>query len=107
MFGAFERDGRRRATCARASGERFVSVIAIFSLIGIALGVATLIIVMSVMNGFRRSLLSRILGVNGDLGDLCGRRAADGFDASTRASRAAGRGVGDAGRGGPGVADRR
>ena len=48
-------------------GERFVSVIAIFSLVGIALGVATLIIVMSVMNGFREELLSKILGVNGDL----------------------------------------
>jgi lipoprotein-releasing system permease protein len=36
-------------------------------LIGIALGVATLIIVMSVMNGFREQLLNRILGVNGHL----------------------------------------
>src|SRR5689334_19863341 len=48
--------------------ERFVSVIAGFSLIGIALGVATLIIVMSVMNGFRQELLGRILGLNGHLG---------------------------------------
>ena len=45
--------------------ERFVSVISIISLIGIALGVATLIIVMAVMNGFRHELLSRILGLNG------------------------------------------
>ncbi len=45
--------------------ERFVSVISVISLIGIALGVATLIIVMSVMNGFRHELLSRILGLNG------------------------------------------
>ena len=45
--------------------ESFVSVISGFSLIGIALGVATLIIVMSVMNGFRHELLSRILGLNG------------------------------------------
>jgi lipoprotein-releasing system permease protein len=47
--------------------EGFISVIAWFSLLGIALGVATLIIVMSVMNGFREELLSRILGLNGHL----------------------------------------
>jgi len=47
--------------------EGFVSVIAIFSLLGIALGVATLIIVMSVMNGFRTDLIGRILGLNGHL----------------------------------------
>jgi lipoprotein-releasing system permease protein len=47
--------------------EAFVSVISILSLIGIALGVATLIIVMSVMNGFRAELLGRILGLNGHL----------------------------------------
>ena len=47
--------------------EGFISVIAWFSLIGIALGVATLIIVMSVMNGFRTELLGRILGLNGHL----------------------------------------
>jgi len=40
-------------------------LISSFSLIGIALGVATLIVVMSVMNGFRAELLSRILGLNG------------------------------------------
>ena len=45
--------------------ESFISVISGFSLIGIALGVATLIIVMSVMNGFRSQLLGRILGLNG------------------------------------------
>ncbi len=45
--------------------EGFISVIAWFSLLGIALGVATLIIVMSVMNGFRHELLGRILGLNG------------------------------------------
>ena len=67
MFGAFERTVASRYLRAR-KGERFVSVIAIFSLIGIALGVATLIIVMSVMSGFRADLLSRILGFNGHLG---------------------------------------
>ena len=45
--------------------ESFISVISGFSLVGIALGVATLIIVMSVMNGFRAQLLGRILGLNG------------------------------------------
>ena len=45
--------------------ERFVSVIAIISLVGIAIGVAALIIVMAVMNGFRHELLSRILGIRG------------------------------------------
>lgn len=45
--------------------ESFVSVISGFSLVGIALGVATLIIVMAVMNGFRHELLSRILGLSG------------------------------------------
>ena len=48
--------------------EGFISVIAWFSLLGITLGVATLIIVMSVMNGFRAELISRILGLNGHLG---------------------------------------
>jgi len=47
--------------------EGFISVIAWFSLLGIALGVATLIIVMAVMNGFREELLTRILGLNGHL----------------------------------------
>ncbi len=45
--------------------EGFISVIAGFSFLGIALGVATLIIVMAVMNGFRNELLGKILGVNG------------------------------------------
>ncbi|AHI25963.1 lipoprotein-releasing ABC transporter permease subunit [Komagataeibacter swingsii] len=66
MFGPFERMVAGRYLHARR-GERFVSVIAIFSLVGIALGVATLIIVMSVMNGFKADLLGRILGLNGDL----------------------------------------
>lgn len=46
----------------------FVSVIAGFSFLGIMLGVATLIIVMSVMNGFRAELMGRVLGLNGHLG---------------------------------------
>ncbi|MGH7100346.1 MAG: lipoprotein-releasing ABC transporter permease subunit [Stellaceae bacterium] len=67
IFGTFERMVAFRYLRARRQ-EGFVSVIAIFSLLGIALGVATLIIVMSVMNGFRADLLHRILGLNGALG---------------------------------------
>ena len=67
IFNTFERMVAFRYLRARRQ-EGFVSVIAIFSLFGIALGVATLIIVMSVMNGFRADLLGRILGLNGDLG---------------------------------------
>jgi lipoprotein-releasing system permease protein len=64
MFGAFERAVAGRYLRAR-KGERFVSIIAIFSLVGIALGVATLIIVSSVMSGFQAELVNRILGLNG------------------------------------------
>ncbi len=66
IFGAVERMVAFRYLRARRQ-EGFVSVIAIFSLLGIALGVATLIIVMSVMNGFRAELIGRILGLNGHL----------------------------------------
>ena len=48
-------------------GDGFVSILVWFSLIGILLGVATLIIVMSVMNGFRHDLQTRILGLNGHI----------------------------------------
>jgi lipoprotein-releasing system permease protein len=47
--------------------EGFISVIAGFSFLGITLGVATLIIVMAVMNGFRKELLDKILGLNGHM----------------------------------------
>jgi lipoprotein-releasing system permease protein len=66
MFGPFERMVAGRYLRAR-KGERFVSIIAIFSLVGIALGVATLIVVTSVMSGFQVELVSRILGVNGHI----------------------------------------
>ncbi|MBT4702281.1 MAG: lipoprotein-releasing ABC transporter permease subunit [Rhodospirillaceae bacterium] len=66
MFGAFEWMLAMRYLRARRQ-EGFISVIAWFSLVGIALGVATLIIVMAVMNGFRAELMSRILGLNGHL----------------------------------------
>jgi lipoprotein-releasing system permease protein len=63
-FSAFEWMLAGRYLRARRS-EGFISVIAGFSLAGIALGVATLIIVMSVMNGFREELMGKILGFNG------------------------------------------
>ena len=66
MFDPFERMVAGRYLRAR-KGERFVSIIAIFSLVGIALGVATLIVVTSVMSGFQAELVSRILGVNGHI----------------------------------------
>jgi lipoprotein-releasing system permease protein len=66
MFSPFERMVALRYLRARRK-EGFISVIAGFSLLGIGLGVATLIIVMSVMNGFRQELLGRILGVGGHL----------------------------------------
>lgn len=47
--------------------EGYISVISWFSLTGIELGVAVLIIVMSVMNGFRDDLLNRIIGMNGHI----------------------------------------
>ena len=66
MFGPFERMVAARYLRAR-KGERFVSIIAIFSLVGIALGVATLIVVTSVMSGFQVELQRRILGLNGHI----------------------------------------
>lgn len=47
--------------------ESFISIIAAFSLIGIALGVATLIVVMAVMNGFRTEITNKILGITGHI----------------------------------------
>jgi lipoprotein-releasing system permease protein len=66
IFGAFERMVAMRYLRARRQ-EGFISVIAGFSLLGIGLGVATLIIVMAVMNGFRSELLGRVLGLNGHM----------------------------------------
>ena len=80
IFGAFERMVAFRYLRARRA-EGFISVIAIFSLLGIALGVATLIIVMSVMNGFRADLIGRILGLNGHLGVYGEAGALADFDA--------------------------
>jgi lipoprotein-releasing system permease protein len=82
LFGAFERLVALRFLRARRQ-EGFISVIAIFSLAGITLGVATLIIVMAVMNGFRHELLNRILGVNGHVNVLTSTRNLEDYEAIT------------------------
>ncbi len=64
IFSTFERSVAMRYLRPRGK-EGLISVIAGFSLLGIALGVATLIVVMSVMNGFRHELLGRLLGEQG------------------------------------------
>lgn len=65
-FSAFEWMVARRYLGATKSG-RGVSLISIIAFVGIALAVATLIIVMSVMQGFRTKLLGQLLGVNGHM----------------------------------------
>ncbi|MCK5545985.1 MAG: lipoprotein-releasing ABC transporter permease subunit [Rhodospirillaceae bacterium] len=80
MFSAFEWMLAMRYLRARRQ-EGFVSIIAWFSLLGIALGVSTLIIVMAVMNGFRAELMSRILGLNGHISVYNQSRVMTDFDA--------------------------
>jgi lipoprotein-releasing system permease protein len=63
-FSRFERLVAGRYLRARRR-DTFISVISALTMVGIALGVATLIVVMSVMNGFRDELLGKILGLNG------------------------------------------
>ena len=79
IFSPFERMVAARYLRARRR-EGFISIIAWFSVLGIALGVATLIIVMSVMNGFRAELLGRILGLNGHVGVYAQAGGMTGFD---------------------------
>jgi lipoprotein-releasing system permease protein len=52
-----------RAQPREGAGNRFISFIALISMLGLALGVAALIVVLSVMNGFQKELRERILGV--------------------------------------------
>ncbi len=66
LFSKFERMVAWRYLRSKKA-DGFVSMVAGFSLTGIMLGVATLIIVMSVMNGFRAELFGRILGLNGHM----------------------------------------
>jgi len=83
IFSPFERMVAKRYLRARRQ-EGFISFIAVFSLLGIALGVATLIIVMSVMNGFRHELLSRVLGLNGHIAVIGASGRIEDFDAVAR-----------------------
>ena len=69
--------------------EGFISVIAAFSLLGIALGVATLIVVLAVMSGFRAELLGRVLGLNGHVTVQAGPQGLTNFDALADRLRAA------------------
>ncbi|MEM1378780.1 MAG: ABC transporter permease, partial [Pseudomonadota bacterium] len=65
-FGSYERMVAWRYLKPRRK-EAAVSIVTVISLIGVTLGVAALIIVMAVMNGFRGELLDRILGLNGHI----------------------------------------
>ncbi len=79
MFGPAERwVAGRYLRPTREHG--FVSVITIFALTGIALGVGTLIVVLAVMNGFRAELLDRVLGLNGHVTVQAGPEGIRGYD---------------------------
>jgi lipoprotein-releasing system permease protein len=86
IFNAFERMVAMRYLRARRQ-EGFVSVIAAFSLAGIALGVGTLIVVMSVMNGFHVELLNKILGFNAHLTLSTSTGVVTNYDAVTETLR--------------------
>jgi lipoprotein-releasing system permease protein len=87
IFGAFERVVAFRYLRARRE-EGFVSVIAVFSLLGIMLGVGTLIVVMSVFNGFSAEFLKQVLAFEGDLSARArAAPAVTGFDALAVAIR--------------------
>ena len=79
MLTAFERMVAFRYLRARRE-EGLISVIALFSLIGIALGVATLIVVLAVMNGVRGELIKSIIGLEGHVSVVGGSRGIEGFD---------------------------
>ena len=102
-FSGFERLLALRYLRARRR-EGFISVISIFSFLGIMLGVATLIVVMAVMNGFRTELLNKILGFSGHATIVAEDRApiADFTPIAGRLSHDAGRSERHALRRGPG-----
>jgi len=79
MVSAFERMVAFRYLRARRE-EGLISVIALFSLVGIALGVATLIVVLSVMNGVREELITSIIGLEGHVSVYATGRGIDRYD---------------------------
>lgn len=83
MLTAFERLVAFRYLRARRE-EGLISVIAFFSLIGIALGVATLIVVLSVMNGVRAELINSIIGLEGHVTVYSREQGITDYDALTR-----------------------
>jgi lipoprotein-releasing system permease protein len=87
IFGPFERMVAGRYLRARRR-EGFISIIAWFSLLGIALGVATLIVVMSVMNGFRAEFMAQVLGINGHVSVLSSVEGLTDFDSLATKIRA-------------------
>ncbi|MCA4774031.1 lipoprotein-releasing ABC transporter permease subunit [Wolbachia endosymbiont of Mansonella perstans] len=68
----------------QAKNARFCSIMTLFSIIGIALGVATLIVVMSVMNGFRAKLLDSILGIDGHINVYFNRNISSDYHAVSK-----------------------
>src|ERR1700761_1528026 len=79
MLSPFERLVAFRYLRARRE-EGLISVIAMFSLIGIALGVATLIVVLAVMNGVRGELIKSIIGLEGHVTVYAEGRGIDRYD---------------------------
>jgi lipoprotein-releasing system permease protein len=88
MFSPVERLIARRYL-RPTKGEGFISLVAGFAFMGIALGVGTLIVVMAVMNGFRFELLSRVLGVNGHGSVVAQGQPIAGYDELTSKIRSA------------------
>ena len=85
-FGSLERMLAGRYLRARRK-EGFISVIAMLSLLGITLAVAVLIVVMSVMNGFRTEFVSKIVGVDGHMTVQPFDRSLEGYEETARKVR--------------------
>lgn len=84
MLSPFERIVALRYLRARRE-EGFISVIAVFSFIGIALGVATLIVVLAVMNGVRGEMIKSVIGLEGHITVYSNEHGIDDYDALSKA----------------------